>query len=184
MSNRTCQAEGCPGEVKGHGWCSMHYQRWRRTGGTESIERPSVADRFWAKVDRGNAEGCWDWTGAFSSNGYGHYFVGREHGQSKSVRAHRFAYELSVGDIPEDLVIDHLCRNRGCVNPAHLEPVTTRENIVRGEGFAAEQARRTHCVRGGHPLSGPNLYVNPRGERECRTCRADSVVRRRARLAN
>lgn len=182
MSNHTCQAEECSGEVKGHGWCSKHYQRWRKTGSAESIRRLSVVDRFWTKVHRGGTAECWLWTGSFSRNGYGNYFTGRENGKSQFVRPHRFAYELEIGGIPDGLVIDHLCRNRGCVNPEHLEPVTQRENILRGEGFAAEQSRRDYCVRGSHPLYGPNLYVNPRGERGCRTCRADAVVRRRKSL--
>lgn len=80
------------------------------------------------------------------------------------------SHELHKGPIPEGLVIDHLCRNRGCVNPDHLEAVTQRENILRGEGLAAANARKTHCPKG-HPYSGENLYVVPSsGRRQCRIC--------------
>lgn len=88
--------------------------------------------------------------------------------------AHRVGYELYVGKIPDGLMLDHLCRNRCCVNPKHLEPVTNLENVRRG--IAAQRNREirlamTHCKRG-HPLSGDNLYINPgSGQRVCRSCR-------------
>ena len=100
------------------------------------------------------------------------------YGNRQGTPAHRLYYEELVGPIPEGLVTDHLCRNRDCVNPGHLEPVTNRENILRGEGITAQNARKTHCKRG-HPLSGDNLYIDPStGGRVCRVCRS-SVVRKR-----
>lgn len=119
--------------------------------------RPAV-ERFWEKVTPGEGD-CWEWLGAKNSAGYARLAIGRGH-----VRAHRFAFELLVGPIPEGLVLDHLCRNRGCVNPKHLEPVTT-ENVRRGE------AVKTHCIRG-HELTDENVYVKKNdGQRRCRLCR-------------
>lgn len=90
--------------------------------------------------------------------------------------AHRVAYEFWVGPIPAEAVIDHLCRNRGCVNPDHLEAVTEQTNIRRGVGPSARHAVQSHCLNG-HPFSEENTYVDPKGRRECRTCKMD---RRRA----
>ena len=123
------------------------------------------ADRFWAKVEL--TEDCWVWTGHLR-RGYGTLMQDGHDGY-----AHRFAYESFVGPIPEGLQIDHLCRNRACVNPAHMEPVTLRENILRGESSAAKNARKTHCKRG-HPLSGENLYRFG-GSRSCRECQQRRV---------
>lgn len=108
-------------------------------------------------------DGCRVWTGYRTPDGYGRMTV-----NGATQGAHRVAYELFVGAIPKGLVIDHLCRNRACVNPLHLEVVTNRENILRGEGHAAQNARKTHCIRG-HDLTDPkNTYTW--GTRECRLC--------------
>ena len=116
---------------------------------------------FWAKVEK--TDDCWAWRGRINSDGYGRHYL-----STGDVAAHRLAYELCVGPIPKGLTIDHLCRNRGCVNPGHMEPVTNRENVLRGVSPAAVNARKTHCKHG-HPLSGENLMIVPRG-RECREC--------------
>jgi len=122
----------------------------------------ALADRFWPKVRK--TSGCWEWTACRTKSGYGIIGAGGRHAY-----AHRVAYELCVGPIPEGLTLDHLCRNRGCVNPAHLEPVTMRENLRRGDSPVGREARQTHCLRG-HPLSGPNLRTDRRGHRYCRAC--------------
>jgi hypothetical protein len=130
-----------------------------------------AADRFWPKVDKDLSSGCWNWTASLVTGGYG----GFADDQLRPVRAHRFAYELLVGPIPAGLHLDHLCRNRRCVNPAHLEPVTNPENVLRGEGPTAQLAQRTHC-KNGHPLSDENVLLTS----ERRHCRACSRERRRS----
>ena len=128
----------------------------------------TAAERFWSKVQPEPNSGCWLWSGACNSGGYGQFFI---HG--KQVMAHRWIYEQLRHPIlndPPAAVIDHLCRVRCCVNPAHMEVVTNRINILRGIGYTAENARKTHCPSG-HPYSGDNLYVDPDGSRECRICR-------------
>lgn len=128
----------------------------------------NIDEAFWSKVEK-TPNGCWNWTAGRSGDGYGNF---------RSTRAHRWAYERLVGPIPAGLVIDHLCRNILCVNPAHLEPVSRRENVLRGLTLPASNAAKTHCPKG-HPLSGNNLYVQPRtGKRRCKTCPDE---RRRAR---
>ena len=131
--------------------------------------RTDVVVRFCAHLVI--TENCWEWTGG-KTTGYGRFFVGSKADHTaKQVASHRFAYELLVGPVPEGLDLDHLCRNRACCNPAHLEPVTRQENLLRGIGPVVQRARhrsKTHCKRG-HPLFGDNLYLRP-NERHCRTC--------------
>lgn len=123
--------------------------------------RASLADRFRAKVRINEATGCWDWTGAVSSAAYGTL---RGEGRPwRMLKAHRVSYEMHRGPIAEGMVIDHVCRNKLCVNPAHLEPVTGKENSSR---YAATV---THCLSG-HPFSPENTLVRSRGERACREC--------------
>jgi excisionase family DNA binding protein len=123
----------------------------------------TIEQRFLAKVDK--TDTCWLWTGALR-NGYGR-IRGRGRG-SPNIPVHRFAYELLVGPIPDGLVIDHLCRVRNCVNPAHLEPVTSRVNGLRSVPFNWESAK-THCAQG-HAYDEANTRWNARGGRGCRAC--------------
>lgn len=134
--------------------------------------RPPI-ERLMEKVRRLD-NGCWEWTHYVESNGYARLWV-----DGKNVGAHRWSYEYHVGPIPNGLHIDHLCRNRACVNPEHLEPVTCAENIRRGE--AAEAARErgqrtTHCPKG-HPYDEANTYTFPSGARACRVCKREAARR-------
>lgn len=132
------------------------------------MAKPTTAERFWAKVDQSaGPDGCWIWTGARTTAGYGHFTLSKPR---RGVYAHRFAYELLVGPIPDGLPLDHLCRNRRCVNPAHLEPVTHRENILRGTSPIPANAVKTHCDQG-HEFTPENTYIYSDGGRKCRTCR-------------
>lgn len=137
--------------------------------GRISLMRKSEADRFWEKVDK--SDDCWEWT-AYRLNGYGRFGVGgaRENG-GRIVFAHRWAYEHLVGPIPDGMHLDHLCRNPPCVNPDHLEPVTPKENSLRGLSPWARNARKTHCPQG-HPYDDENtIYGGYTGkERRCREC--------------
>lgn len=129
----------------------------------------SDVDRFMSKVVwNGDEDECWEWQGAPNSGGYGFFSIG-----TAKTTAHRAGYELFEGPIPDGLVIDHLCRNRRCVNPGHLEAVSNGENVRRGEGPAVLRellGSATHCKHG-HEFTPENTYINPgTGKRKCRTC--------------
>jgi hypothetical protein len=164
----TCSIDDCPKAAHARGMCGTHYQQWKRTGvavpaarearmcsechrphyskgmcslhyyrvrthGTTALPTVPFADRFWATVE-GQGENCWFWMGNVGKVGYG-----RLSRNDTLVYAHRIAYELAVGPIPDDLTIDHLCRVRTCCNPTHLEPITRAENSRR-EGLARSAA--------------------------------------------
>lgn len=162
MANPTCALIGCERDrTTACGLCDEHYAPWR-------VERLR-ADRALNTHMKNyfvTPSGCWEWQGTVNSNGYGS--IGH---LGKRMSTHRLSYELHVGPIPEGLVIDHLCRNRACCNPAHLEPVTQGENTRRGE-----PAQRTHCPQG-HAYDGDNvrIYIDPSGYRHrgCKTCKRD-----------
>lgn len=129
---------------------------------------PRLPPRFWNKLCFCSDNGCWTW-GAAKIQGYGRFMH-----NYKSVWAHRLSYECLIGPIPSGLQLDHLCRNRACVNPDHLEPISRHENILRGISPSAENARKTHCIYG-HELKGENVYVRPSSpeKRECYQCLTD-----------
>lgn len=135
------------------------------------MKRPAL-DRFAEKIALTDP-GCLIWIGGAANNGYGTFWI-----DGRNVSAHRWSYEYHSGPIPAGLHLDHLCRNRRCVNPEHLEPVTCRENILRGEGSAAQHSQLTHCPAG-HAYSGANLYTPPGRPRE-RHCRQCNLARNRA----
>jgi hypothetical protein len=119
----------------------------------------SEMEIFWGRVDQSGD--CWLWTaGLYNNTGYGQF---RRRG------AHRVAYEALIGPIPKGLEIDHLCRVRHCVNPAHMELVTKVENVMRGESPAARNARKAEC-HNGHVFTSENTYIDKRGRRSCREC--------------
>lgn len=119
-----------------------------------------------ARTDR-TPGGCWNWTAAIDPvSGYGRISV-----EGSTGYAHRVAFEILVGPIPDGLTIDHLCRNRRCVNPVHLEPVTQRENTLRGTGLSARRAAQTHC-QNGHSFDEANTYWFD-GHRTCRVCKRE-----------
>lgn len=116
-----------------------------------------VEDRFWSKVEK--TDTCWLWLGARTRGGYGLFRL------KKMRSAHRVVYEMMVGRIPDGYDLDHLCRVRHCVNPAHLEPVTERENALRGFGACGIHARKTAC-----PHCGGSYSYDSRGGRVCLSC--------------
>lgn len=143
----------------------------------------TIEERFWAKVNKDgpipdyapHLGSCWIWTAGHDGNGYGHFQMHHK----ECVKAHRVAYELSVGPIPEGLVIDHLCRVHGCVNPDHLEPVTNGENIRRGLNVV----QNTHCKHGHLYVEGSFYLVMSEGKlkRRCNACGARRQREYRAR---
>lgn len=185
MAERTCTVCGLYRKHCARGMCRGCYDKARpprvETPGCSGRKRPTptrtVEERFWAKVDK-IPDGCWVWIAKVSGGGYGEFYPTRK----APVAAHRYAYEMLREPIPAGLQLDHLCRNRACCNPDHLEPVTSRENTLRGNSPGALALRTNHCKRG-HEFTDENTYRVPNG-RQCRTCRrAWEAARRAARRA-
>ena len=123
-----------------------------------------------SKIERIAFSGCWIWTGGLTTPGYGIYYA--YPGTKNMIFAHRAFYMYYVGEIPKGLCLDHLCRVRCCVNPAHLEAVTVKENTLRGIGWAPQNARKTHCKKG-HEYNESNTHYRLTGGRECKQCKTD-----------
>lgn len=147
-----CQEEGCGGTVHGRGWCKKHYSLWRAYGVPNA---PSQEDRFWAKVDVGGPDECWEWQAA-TAHGYGVF---------QDMPAQRYAYELAGCTVPSGMQMSAQCGNTLCVNAAHLRVRTHREQRLAGvRPFGPER-----CLHG-HPLTTDNVYVTSNGRTACRAC--------------
>ena len=134
-----CSIEGCDGLRVKRGWCSMHYQRWRKHGDA-NYDRAAhliaaVPARFWAKVER-RGTGCWHWLGSINDSGYGVLGVGR-----RIVRAHRLSWEIHCGSIPDGMQVDHICRNRECINPDHLRLASPKQNSEHTDARSGSLSR-------------------------------------------
>lgn len=156
--------------------------KWARIPGKHGGSMPTwtAEERFWAMVDRSaGPDGCWPWTGGKTHNGYGRFSLGR-----KTIRAHRYSYQLAYGAIPDGYEVDHVrargCQHYHCVNPSHLEAVLPVVNVLRSDCPGAVNARKTHCIRD-HELSGRNLFIDAAGKRQCLTCRQSRERTYRAR---
>lgn len=131
-----------------------------------------IIERFEAKYFVA-PDGCWLWTANAHAQGYGKIKIAK-----KTMLAHRVSYELYVGKIAKGLHIDHLCRQPACVNPYHLEPVTKKENTLRGVGPSAQNAKKTHCKRG-HELTSQNMYSYSTTRRICVACSREQDSKRK-----
>jgi hypothetical protein len=183
--DRACQVCPTPVGPKGaKGFCPKHYHVYRNHGDPLWVKpEVSALDRFMERVDKNgptpdatldplirlkDPTPCWIWTSTVGGYGYGYYSFGGRKNLIQGM-AHRFSWKLLVGDLREDQKLDHLCRNRKCVNPDHLEPVTNRENILRGASPSASHAKKTHCPSG-HEYNQENTYWY-RNMRQCKICR-------------
>ncbi len=181
-----CSVVRCSVGQHARGWCKKHYEMWRYTGSPCGTRRQLIMDRFWSKVNKDgpipdyapHLGPCWLWMGYITRYGYGSIYWGS---RPERMPAHRFAYKLLIGPIPDGLVPDHLCRVRHCVNPQHLEAVTSGENVLRGIGASAMNARKEAC-KYGHTFDEANTYYPPSGGRQCRACNRRVEQARRDRL--
>lgn len=174
MKQRICDALDCQRRVHAMKLCVSHYNRLRsgRQVNAPMVHRSlPTEERFWANVDKGGGpEACWPWLGR-THQGYGRSSLS---GHNYQLGAHRVAWFWVHGSLPpQGMHLDHLCRNRRCVNTNHLEVVTPRENTMRSANAAFKHyVSRTSCERG-HPLEGENLAIRSGGGRKCRACHND-----------
>ena len=169
-----CIESGCGGRVVGRGWCTKHYQRWAKHDdpSMDTLGRDlSVEDRFWLKVDKNGPTPelrpelgpCWVWTRG-KSDGYGMFWI-----NGKQRQAHAVAHEWERGPIPGGFERDHLCRNRACCRPSHLQVVTHAVNTERGVSPHGLNTKKTYCPQG-HEYNEENTRVNNQGKRVCKIC--------------
>lgn len=173
---RLCEVEGCGRKHRELGWCHSHAARVRRGEPVGGPFPETPLERFTAKIE---VDGdCWIWQAG--TDGDGRYGLFKIAGTRQKMVAHRWAYLHLAGlTVPDGLVLDHLCRRTLCVNPDHVEPVTQRENILRGGWGSAKNARKTHC-KYGHEFTPDNItpWGQRRGVRICATCHDEYNARR------
>lgn len=191
MTQGICLVDGCDRSTVAWDYCDPHYRRAKKYGdplaGPPPRPRGTLAERLWAKVDKNgpvpdyapHLGPCWLWTAKLDRHGYGWIRVSTTAGNAP---AHRMAYELATGErVDPALDMDHLCRNHTCVNPSHLEPVTHRENMLRGNTVGALNVVKTHCPLG-HPYDEANTrWKHNHTKRDCKTC--DRIRQKRKRDA-
>lgn len=161
-----CNVDGCNKKARTQKMCDKHYRRFKKYGSTE-LRIKTDHERLNEKCESVTESGCIIWLGSTCKGGYGNFLY-----NGKIDKAHRVAYIMKNGEIPEGLEIDHLCRVRSCVNPDHLEAVTHKENCERA---ISHNSLKTHCPKG-HPYSGDNLYLNKKyNKRDCKICQKERV---------
>ena len=156
----------------------MARRRGWRNGARWEVIAAGVVERFWARVVPEPNTGCWLWSGSFFPEGYALLSV-----DTRPVGAHRISFQIAGGELIHGMHLDHLCRNRWCVNPDHLEQVSPRENTRRGHSPSAILSVSGVCSKG-HPLSGANVRVwtrksTGRQHRLCKSCHRERAAIRR-----
>lgn len=163
----TCKINDCSQPRKARGLCNKHWYRQYRYGDVSYVcfIRGNDQERFWSKVKK--SEGCWTWLGYSNRRGYGQVIL-----QGKVIGAHRAAWSLSGKELPKfklGLSLDHLCKNKLCVRPDHLEVVTTAENTLRSDNICMQNKAKTQC-KNGHMFTQENTVIRRSGHRDCRAC--------------